>query len=77
MLDPVEFTIQGVCSSIAHMSKLRIVKLVVVPFVVLDDGEHLHEVEVVPLEVPAEEVDGFVNGGLAEALTKLSARHEK
>lgn len=51
---------------------MRIVKLVVIPFVVIDDGEHLHEVDVKPLEVASGQVDEFVNGGLAEALDKLS-----
>lgn len=77
VLEPIEFTIQGVCSSIAHMATLRVVKLVVVPFAVVDDGEHLHEVEIVPLEVPGDKVDDFVGGGLAEALKKLAAQHEQ
>lgn len=58
------------------MSKVRLIKLVVVPFAVLDDGENLQELEVKPLEVPSEEIDGFINGGLAEAMKTLTEAYD-
>lgn len=58
------------------MSKVRFVKLVVVPFAVLDDGENLHELHVKPLEVPGEEIAGFIESGLAEAMKSLTEAYE-
>lgn len=53
------------------MTKVRFVKLVVLPVAVLDDGENLHELEIKPLEVRSDEIDDFVEEGLREALDKL------
>ena len=58
------------------MSKVRFVKLVVVPYAVLDDGENLHELDVKPLEVPSTEIDEFVETGLASAMKALENAYE-
>jgi hypothetical protein len=58
------------------MSKVRFVKLVVVPYAVLDDGTNLHELDIKPLEVPSHEIDGFVKSGLASAIEALSKAYE-
>lgn len=58
------------------MAKLRVVKLIVAAYVVTDDGEHLHEYPVDPIEVPGSMVDDFVNGGLKKALDKLREQVE-
>lgn len=59
------------------MSQIRFIKLVVVPFAVLDDGENLHELQVKPLEVPSGEIQGFIDGGLAQAMNDLSRIYEE
>lgn len=53
------------------MSTVRIVKMVVAPYAVLDDGTHLTDLDVKPLEVQGGEIEEFVNGGLAQALEAL------
>lgn len=58
------------------MSKVRFVKLVVIPYAVLDDGENLHELDIKPLEVPSVEIDAFVDGGLASAMKALEKVYE-
>lgn len=58
------------------MTKVRFIKLVVVPFAVLDDGENLHELEIKPLEVPSDEIEAFVTSGLAEAMKTLVQAYE-
>lgn len=54
------------------MPELRIVKLVVGVYAVLDDGEHLHEQIIAPLEVPGSKLEEFIDGGLERALEDLS-----
>lgn len=59
------------------MAQLRIVKLAVIPFVVVDDGENLYECKVDPLEIQGADVEEMISGGgLAEALKKLAERFE-
>lgn len=58
------------------MSKVRFVKLVVIPYAVLDDGENLHELDIKPLEVPSTEIAEFVESGLASAMQALEKAYE-
>lgn len=55
-------------------TKLRVIKMVLQPVVVLDDGETLTEIEVQPIVVPWKAWDAYVNGGLAEAMAQLEAQ---
>jgi hypothetical protein len=51
--------------------RVRITKLIVVPIAFIDDGENLVEIEVEPLEVPADQINEFVANGLRESLDSL------
>ena len=51
--------------------RVRITKLIVVPIAFIDDGENLVEIEVEPLEVPADQINEFVTNGLRESLDSL------
>lgn len=51
--------------------RVRITKLVVLPVAFVDDGENLVEIEVEPLEVPADQIEEFVKNGLRESLDSL------
>jgi len=58
------------------MSKVRLVKLIVLPVAVLDDGENLTEIEIEQMTVPSHAIDSFVNGGLKESLDSLMKKFE-
>lgn len=48
------------------MKRLRLVKLVVHPTFVIDDGESLEEVQAQPVQVNAADLDGFAERFLAD-----------
>lgn len=48
------------------MSKLRLIKFVVQPIVVIDDGENLTDQPMQPFEVSAADAPTFVAGFLAQ-----------
>lgn len=55
-------------------TKLRVIKMVLQPVIVIDDGETLAEVEVQPVVVPWKAWGAYVNGGLADAIAQLEAK---
>lgn len=58
------------------MNKLRIIKLIVLPVAVVDDGENLKEIEIDQMVVPSDAIDEFVNNGLRKALQSLQDKIE-
>jgi hypothetical protein len=58
------------------MKKVRLIKLIVLPVAVLDDGESLTEIEVEQMTVPSEAIEEFVESGLREALRSLAQEFE-
>lgn len=58
------------------MSKVRLVKLIVLPVAVLDDGENLTEIEIEQMTVPSHAIESFINGGLQQSLDSLMKKFE-
>jgi hypothetical protein len=58
------------------MNKLRIIKLIVLPVAVVDDGENLKEIEIDQMVVPSDSIDEFVDNGLRKALQSLQDKIE-
>lgn len=58
------------------MPKLRLLKVIVQPVFVVDDGEGLVEHVTQPVEVPAAEWPGFAAGRFAEGFEQLRAQVE-
>jgi hypothetical protein len=61
------------------MKRLRLVKVVVHPIFVVDDGESLTEFQNTPSEIPASEWDGFserLKADIATAETALNRESE-
>jgi hypothetical protein len=56
--------------------RLRLLKVVVQPVFVLDDGETLTEQPAQPVEVSAAEWPGFATGRFAESFEELRSRIE-
>lgn len=58
------------------MSKVRLVKLIVLPVAVLDDGENLTEIEIEQMTVPSHAIEPFINGGLKESIDSLMKKFQ-
>lgn len=58
------------------MRRLRLLKVVVQPVFVVDDGETLTEQAAQPMEVPAAEWPGFAEGRFAEGFESLRQQVE-
>ncbi len=58
------------------MTKLRLLKVIVQPVFVLDDGETLIEQAGQPVEVPASEWPTFATGAFAEGFNALRQQIE-
>lgn len=58
------------------MSKLRLLKVIVQPVFVIDDGESLAEQPAQPVEVSASEWPTFASGRFAEGFEQLRAQVE-
>ncbi len=59
------------------MATLRLLKVIVQPIFVLDDGEHLTEQAAQPLEVSSEEWPTFPTGRFAESFEALRRQVER
>ena len=58
------------------MARLRLLKVIVQPVFVLDDGEHLVEQVADPVAVPAAEWPTYPNQGFSQAFEMLRAQLE-
>jgi hypothetical protein len=56
------------------MTRVRLLKVMVQPVVVIDDGDTLTEHVVAPVVVPAAEWDAFVDHGFTDGLAELEQR---
>lgn len=56
--------------------KLRVVKWIVQPVAVRDDGEHLTEIDLKPFGVPASRWEEWAGGGWRDTLEMLRAEVE-
>ena len=54
-------------------SKIRIAEMRISIDAFIDDGEHLKKVQVSDIVIPGEEIDEMADGGLREALDKLTS----
>lgn len=57
--------------------RMRVVKWLVQPVAFADDGESLRELQVQPLQVPADEWAAFCAGGWKASLEQLRAQVEQ
>ena len=59
------------------MKKVRLIKLIVLPVAVMDDGENLVEIEIEQMTVPGHAIDSFIETGLKESLEALKKKFEE
>lgn len=59
------------------MRRLRLVKVVVQPILVCDDGEYLQEIAVDPATISAAEWDDFARAGFTEHIASLQKQLEE
>lgn len=59
------------------MKKVRLIKLIVLPVAVIDDGENLTEIEIEQMIVPSNSINKFVETDLKESLELLKKKFEE
>lgn len=59
------------------MKKVRLIKLIILPVAVLDDGESLTEIEIEQLVIPSDLIDEFIETGFKSSIETLKKKFEE